>query len=152
MNYLNYSTSLDSLFLSSFLQWTANLCYHRTLGRFHSVRQSGLQLKIPLIDRVAGRVNLKIQLDVIIETKTKIRFLWNLKFLCNYGYQGNRLWCFYKLEYAHDQITYVFDVVRAEVPKLKPMMFWKKRWYRHCGKSELMKLWLLMDTRLSIHW
>jgi regulator of protease activity HflC (stomatin/prohibitin superfamily) len=41
-------------------------------GRFHSVRQSGLQLKIPLIDRVAGRVNLKIQqLDVIIETKTK---------------------------------------------------------------------------------
>jgi regulator of protease activity HflC (stomatin/prohibitin superfamily) len=42
-------------------------------GRFHSVRQSGLQLKIPLIDRVAGRVNLKIQqLDVIIETKTKI--------------------------------------------------------------------------------
>jgi regulator of protease activity HflC (stomatin/prohibitin superfamily) len=29
-------------------------------GRFHSVRQSGLQLKIPLIDRVAGRVNLKI--------------------------------------------------------------------------------------------
>jgi hypothetical protein len=28
------------------------------------------------------------------------------------------LWCFYKLEYAHDQIT-SFDVVRAEVPKLK---------------------------------
>jgi regulator of protease activity HflC (stomatin/prohibitin superfamily) len=27
---------------------------------------------------------------------------------------------FYKLEYPHDQITsYVFDVVRAEVPKLK---------------------------------
>jgi regulator of protease activity HflC (stomatin/prohibitin superfamily) len=28
-------------------------------GKFHSVRESGLQLKIPLIDRVAGRVNLK---------------------------------------------------------------------------------------------
>jgi hypothetical protein len=26
---------------------------------------------------------------------------------------------FYKLEYAHDQITLCFDVVRAEVPKLK---------------------------------
>ena len=41
-------------------------------GKFTSVRNSGLHLKIPLIDRIAGRVNLKIQqLDVIIETKTK---------------------------------------------------------------------------------
>ena len=41
-------------------------------GKFLSIRQSGLQLKIPLIDNIAGRVNLKIQqLDVIIETKTK---------------------------------------------------------------------------------
>jgi regulator of protease activity HflC (stomatin/prohibitin superfamily) len=49
-------------------------------GRFHSVRQSGLQLKIPLIDRVAGRVNLKIQqLDVIIETKTKDNVFVKLK-------------------------------------------------------------------------
>jgi regulator of protease activity HflC (stomatin/prohibitin superfamily) len=48
-------------------------------GRFHSVRQSGLQLKIPLIDRVAGR-NLKIQqLDVIIETKTKDNVFVKLK-------------------------------------------------------------------------
>ena len=30
-------------------------------GKFLSVRNSGLQLKIPLIDRIAGRVNLKIQ-------------------------------------------------------------------------------------------
>ena len=36
-------------------------------GKFLSIRQSGLHLKIPLIDRIAGRVNLKIQqLDVII--------------------------------------------------------------------------------------
>ena len=35
-------------------------------GRFHSVRQSGLQLKIPIVDRLAGKVSLKIQqLDVI---------------------------------------------------------------------------------------
>ena len=41
-------------------------------GKFLSIRQSGLQLKIPLIDRIAGRVNLRIQqLDVIIETQTK---------------------------------------------------------------------------------
>mgnify|MGYP003149330901 CR=1 FL=1 len=41
-------------------------------GKFQSIRNSGLQLKIPLIDRIAGRINLKIQqLDVIVETKTK---------------------------------------------------------------------------------
>ena len=41
-------------------------------GKFLSIRNSGLQLKIPVIDRIAGRVNLRIQqLDVIIETKTK---------------------------------------------------------------------------------
>ena len=41
-------------------------------GRFTSVRQSGLQLKIPVIDRVAGRLSLRIQqLDVVVETKTK---------------------------------------------------------------------------------
>ena len=41
-------------------------------GKFTSIRNSGLQLKIPIIDRVAGRVNLRIQqLDVLIETKTK---------------------------------------------------------------------------------
>ena len=42
------------------------------LGRFHSVRNSGLQLKIPFIDQIAGRMSLKIQqLDVVVETKTK---------------------------------------------------------------------------------
>ena len=41
-------------------------------GKFMSIRSSGLQLKLPIIDRIAGRVNLRIQqLDVIIETKTK---------------------------------------------------------------------------------
>ena len=40
-------------------------------GKFQSIRHSGLQLKIPLIDRISGRLSLKIQqLDVIVETKT----------------------------------------------------------------------------------
>ena len=41
-------------------------------GKFTSIRNSGLQMKVPVIDRIAGRVNLRIQqLDVIIETQTK---------------------------------------------------------------------------------
>ena len=41
-------------------------------GKYTSTRHSGLQLKIPVIDRVAGRLSLRIQqLDVVVETKTK---------------------------------------------------------------------------------
>ncbi|HLW41100.1 MAG TPA: SPFH domain-containing protein [Flavobacterium sp.] len=90
-------------------------------GKYHSIRQSGLQLKIPIIDRVAGRVNLKIQqLDVIIETKTKDNVFVKMKVSVQFKVVQERVYeAFYKLEYPHDQITsYVFDVVRAEVPKL----------------------------------
>ena len=90
-------------------------------GKFLSVRNSGLQLKIPLIDRIAGRVNLKIQqLDVIIETKTKDNVFVKLKVSVQFMVVKDTVYdAFYKLEYPHDQITsYVFDVVRAEVPKL----------------------------------
>ena len=42
-----------------------------TFGRFSNIRQSGFQLKVPVVQRIAGRMSLKIQqLDVIIETKT----------------------------------------------------------------------------------
>jgi regulator of protease activity HflC (stomatin/prohibitin superfamily) len=90
-------------------------------GKFLSIRQSGLHLKIPLIDRIAGRVNLKIQqLDVIIETKTKDNVFVKLKVSVQFMVVKDTVYdAFYKLEYPHDQITsYVFDVVRAEVPKL----------------------------------
>lgn len=91
-------------------------------GRFNSIRNSGLQLKIPVIDRIAGRVNLRIQqLDVIIETKTKDNVFVKLKVSVQFKVLQEKVYeAFYKLEYPHDQITsYVFDVVRAEVPKLK---------------------------------
>lgn len=91
-------------------------------GRFNSIRNSGLQLKIPVIDRIAGRMNLRIQqLDVIIETKTKDNVFVKLKVSVQFRVIQEKVYeAFYKLEYAHDQITsYVFDVVRAEVPKLR---------------------------------
>ncbi len=111
------------IFLSSFftVKQQSSVVIER-FGKFHSVRNSGLQLKIPLVDRIAGRVNLKIQqLDVIIETKTKDNVFVKMKVSVQFKViQENVYDAFYKLEYPHDQITaYVFDVVRAEVPKLK---------------------------------
>jgi regulator of protease activity HflC (stomatin/prohibitin superfamily) len=90
-------------------------------GKFTSIRNSGLQLKIPVIDRIAGRVNLRIQqLDVLIETKTKDNVFIKMKVSVQFKVIQDKVYeAFYKLEYPHDQITaYVFDVVRAEVPKL----------------------------------
>ena len=90
-------------------------------GKYHSVRQSGLHLKIPLVDRIAGRLSLKIQqLDVIVETKTKDDVFVKLKVSVQYKVIKDKVYdAFYKLDYPHDQITsYVFDVVRAEVPKM----------------------------------
>ena len=41
-------------------------------GKFNGVRHAGLNFKIPLIDRIATRMSLRIQqLDVTVETKTK---------------------------------------------------------------------------------
>lgn len=90
-------------------------------GRFNSIRTAGLQMKIPVVDRVVGRVNLRIQqLDVIIETKTRDNVFVKMKVSVQFKVIQERVYeAFYKLEYPHDQITsYVFDVVRAEVPKL----------------------------------
>ena len=91
-------------------------------GKFQSIRQSGLHLKIPVIDRISGRLSLKIQqLDVLIETKTLDDVFVRLKVSVQFKVIKNKVYdAFYKLDFPHDQITsYVFDVVRAEVPKMK---------------------------------
>ena len=49
-------------------------------GRFLLVSQSGLRIRIPFIDRIVGKISLKIQqLDVMIETKTKDNVFVKLK-------------------------------------------------------------------------
>ncbi|MFK7947609.1 MAG: SPFH domain-containing protein [Saprospiraceae bacterium] len=92
------------------------------LGKYQSVRNAGLQFKVPFVDRIAGKLNLKIQqLDVIVETKTKDDVFVRLKVSVQYLVLKEKIYeAFYKLENPHEQITaYVFDTVRAEVPKMK---------------------------------
>jgi regulator of protease activity HflC (stomatin/prohibitin superfamily) len=90
-------------------------------GKFQSTRNPGLQLKIPLIDKVSGRVNLRVQqLDVIVETKTKDDVFVHLKISVQFLIRSGHVYdAFYKLQNPHEQITaFIFDVVRAEVPKM----------------------------------
>lgn len=91
-------------------------------GKFIAVRQPGLHIKIPLIDKISGRVSLRVlQLDVIVETKTKDDVFVKLKVSVQYRVVPEKVYeAFYKLDFPQDQITsYVFDVVRAVVPKMK---------------------------------
>ena len=110
-------------------------------GKYQSIRHSGLHLKIPLVDRIAGRLSLKIQqLDVIVETKTLDDVFVKLKVSVQFKVIKDKVYeAFYKLDYPHDQITsYVFDVVRAEVPKMKlDDVFVKKDDIAIAVKSEL---------------
>ena len=90
-------------------------------GRFQRVSGAGLRLKIPFIERIAGRVSLRIQqLDVIVETKTKDDVFVHLKISVQFMIQKEHVYnAFYKLQNPHEQITaFIFDTVRAEVPKM----------------------------------
>jgi len=90
-------------------------------GKFSSIRHAGLQFKIPLVDRISGRISLKIQqLDVIVETKTKDDVFVHLKISVQFLVQRDHVYdAFYKLQNPQEQITaFIFDVVRAEVPKM----------------------------------
>ncbi|MBT0607136.1 SPFH domain-containing protein [Aequorivita echinoideorum] len=114
--------ALIILFSSFFTVKQQTAAIVERFGKFQSIRHSGLQMKIPLIDRIAGRINLKIQqLDVIVETKTKDDVFVRLKISVQFQVLQQKVYdAFYKLQNPHDQITsYVFDVVRAEVPKMK---------------------------------
>ena len=110
-------------------------------GKFQSIRQSGLQLRIPIVDSIAGRLSLKIQqLDVIVETKTKDDVFVKLKVSVQFKVIKEKVYdAFYKLDNPADQITsFIFDVVRAEVPKLiLDDVFLKKDDIAIAVKSEL---------------
>lgn len=92
------------------------------LGKFQRAAGPGFHMKIPFLDQVSGRVNLKVQqLDVKVETKTLDDVFVHLKVSVQYQVVKSNVYsAYYELEDPKTQITsYVFDVVRAEVPKLK---------------------------------
>ena len=129
------------LFFTFFIVKQQSAAIIERFGKFVSVRQSGLQLKIPIIDNVAGRLSLRIQqLDVVVETKTKDDVFVKLKVSVQFKVIKEKVYdAFYKLDNPGDQITsFIFDVVRAEVPKLiLDDVFLKKDDVAIAVKSEL---------------
>jgi regulator of protease activity HflC (stomatin/prohibitin superfamily) len=91
-------------------------------GKFKKVSSAGLNFKIPLIDKIAGRLSLRVQqLDVRVETKTKDNvFVFVVVSVQYYVLTDKVLDAFYRLQNPQAQITaFVFDTVRARVPKIQ---------------------------------
>lgn len=90
-------------------------------GKFQRIAGAGLNFKIPFIDRIAGRLSLRVrQLDVRVETKTKDNvFVFVIVSVQYFVIPDKVVDAFYKLQNAEAQITsYVYDVVRARVPSI----------------------------------
>lgn len=89
-------------------------------GRFKRVLLPGLHLVIPFVDRVSKPVSLRIvQLDIKVDTKTEDNVFVKVPVAVQYQVNPEKVReAFYKLEDPEEQIeSYVFDIVRAEVPR-----------------------------------
>lgn len=129
------------IYFSAFIVKQQTAAIIERFGKYISIRQAGLQFKIPLVDIISGRLSLKIQqLDVIVETKTKDDVFVHLKISVQYQILPEKVYdAFYKLQNPQEQITaFMFDVVRAEVPKMiLDDVFEKKDDIAHAIQREL---------------
>jgi len=93
------------------------------LGKFNRIAGAGFNLKIPIIDKKAGTVNLRVmELPVEVETKTKddvfVRMIVSVQYYVVESNEGIRQ-SFYKFDNPARQIqSYVFDSIRSEVPNM----------------------------------
>jgi len=91
-------------------------------GKFNRVVGPGLHVKVPIMDRVAGRVSIRVQeLNVSIKTKTSDNVFVDLLIAVQYFVDGeDKVWdAFYRLTNPQTQMeSWIFDNVRAKVPAM----------------------------------
>jgi len=89
-------------------------------GKFTKVVGPGLHVKVPIMDRVTGRVSIRVQeLNVSIKTKTNDNVFVDLLIAVQYFVDGeDKVWdAFYRLTNPQAQMeSWIFDNVRAKVP------------------------------------
>lgn len=98
-----------------------NIAIIETFGKFSRIARPGLNFKLPFIERIAGKLSLRVQqLNVKAETKTKDNVFVHITVSVQYFVLEDKVYdAFYKLEDATMQInSYIFDVIRARVPKI----------------------------------
>jgi regulator of protease activity HflC (stomatin/prohibitin superfamily) len=113
--------AVTTLFLSFFTVEQQTAAIIERFGKFLRIAGPGLGVKIPFIDRIPHTQDLRVlSVDVEVETKTKDNVILGLKIALQYFALPEKVYdAYYKLEDPEEQIkSYVFDVVRAVVPKM----------------------------------
>ena len=105
--------------LSFFTVQTAQVAVITRFGKFLRVAEPGLNWKWPFIDRVAGRVSLRVnQITLTMETKTKDNVFVTIPISVQNRVRPEKVYdAFYKLSDPMQQIqAYVEQVILGHVP------------------------------------
>ncbi len=108
-------------------------------GKHQRLAKPGLRFRIPIIDQIAATISLRIQEMIVhVETKTRDNVFVRMDIAVQYRVEDS-FRAFYELNNPEDQIqSYVFDVVRAQVPLLVlDAVFEAKDEVANAVKSEL---------------
>lgn len=108
--------------LSGFFQvHTAEAVVIQRMGKFLRVANAGMNFKLPWLDQIAGRIDLRVQqLALDVETKTKDNVFVRIPVSVQYHVIPTKVYeAFYKLANPKQQISsYVFNVILGHVPKM----------------------------------
>lgn len=108
--------------LSGFYQVrTAEAAVIQRMGKFLRVANAGINFKLPWLDQIAGRIDLRVQqLAVDVETKTKDNVFVKMPVSVQYHVIPEKVYeAYYKLANPRQQISsYVFNVILGHVPKM----------------------------------
>jgi len=113
---------LLATFLSRLFQVrTAEAAVIQRMGKFLRVGTAGINFKLPWVDQIAGRMDLRVQqLALDVETKTKDNVFVKMPVSVQYHVIPEKVYeAFYKLANPKQQISsYVFNVILGHVPKM----------------------------------
>ena len=90
-------------------------------GKFHVIRDAGIHIRIPFVDRIASRISLKVfQIDNSVNTKTMDNVFVDVNISLQYQVNPRKVAdAFYQLDNATQQIvSYIEDAIRSTLPKM----------------------------------
>ena len=91
------------------------------LGKFYRIAEPGLHWRVPIVDNILTRLSFRIhQLAVEVETKTLDNVFVNVLVAVQYKVLPEKVFeaCYTLHDPEHQIKAFVFDLVRAQVPKL----------------------------------
>jgi regulator of protease activity HflC (stomatin/prohibitin superfamily) len=106
--------------LSGFFQVrTAEAVVIQRMGKFLRVANAGINFKLPWLDQIAGRIDLRVQ-QLALDVETKDNVFVKIPVSVQYHVIPEKVYeAFYKLANPKQQISsYVFNVILGHVPKM----------------------------------